>query len=113
VHRIVKKIKRHRYIYFEVSYVEDSLFCTHPELIQTIQKQTYKLYSKSTKELGLWVIYFDGTIGILKCYHKEKENVIKLLQSLTKIGIKTVIITTYKTSGTIQGISKKKLNYTH
>jgi RNase P/RNase MRP subunit POP5 len=82
---------------------------TDTELIQALRQQTHDLFSKSAKELGLWVVTFDGTTGIIKCNYKEKEHTIQLLQSLKKIGSKFVIFTTYTTSGTIRGITDKKL----
>jgi RNase P/RNase MRP subunit POP5 len=77
------------------------------ELIQAIRQQTQDLFSKTAKELGLWVIHFDGTTGIIKCNHKEKEHTIQLLHSMKKIGSKSVSFATNVTSGTIRGITDK------
>jgi RNase P/RNase MRP subunit POP5 len=77
------------------------------ELIQALRQQINELFSKTAKELGLWVVKFNGTTGIIKCNYKEKEHAIQLLQSLKKIGSKSVIVTTYTTSGTIHGITHK------
>jgi RNase P/RNase MRP subunit POP5 len=82
---------------------------TDKELIQGLRQQTHDLFSKEIKELGLWVVQFDGTAGIIKCKYQEKEHTIQLLQSLKKIGSKSVTFTTYATSGTIRGITDKKL----
>jgi RNase P/RNase MRP subunit POP5 len=82
---------------------------TDTELIQALRQQTHDLFSKTAKELGLWVVQFDGTTGIIKCNYQEKEHTIQLLQSLKKIGSKSVALTTYATSGTIRGITDKKL----
>jgi len=106
---VVKETRRHRYISFHVTYKKDAAVGTQSELIQILRERCYVVCSKNTRELGLWVVSFDGTTGILKCYHQEKDNVTKLLQSLDKIEKKPMTITTLRTSGTIQGLAQKKL----
>ncbi|DAC72413.1 MAG TPA: hypothetical protein DSN98_05380 [Thermoplasmata archaeon] len=106
---IVKGTRRHRYIGFCAAYQPQNHAPTNTELIQALRQATYDLYSKNTKELGLWVIRFDGTSGILKCHYREKEHAIALLQSLKKIGPTTITITTHATSGTIHGLGEKKI----
>jgi RNase P/RNase MRP subunit POP5 len=108
VYGIVKGTKRHRYISFGVTFVENNPPLTDTELIQALRQQTYDLFSKAAKELGLWVVQFDGTRGIIKCNYQEKEHTIQLLQSLKRIGSKSVDFTTYTTSGTMHGITDKK-----
>ena len=109
MYSIVKGTGRHRYISFRVSLVGNNHPLTETELIQALRQQTHDLFSKAAKELGLWVVKFDGTTGIIKCNYQEKEHTIQLLQSLKKIGSKSVTFTTYATSGTIRGITDKKL----
>jgi RNase P/RNase MRP subunit POP5 len=109
VYTILKDTRRHRYISFRVALVGENLPLTRTELIQALRQQTHDLFSKTTKELGLWVVQFDGTTGIIKCNQKEKEHTIQLLHSLKNIGSKSVSFTTYATSGTIRGIINKKL----
>jgi len=77
------------------------------ELIQTIRQQTFDLCSKQTKDLGIWIVQFDGTTGILKCKNQEKERTRKLLESLKMIGSTPATITTQSTSGTIRGLTNK------
>jgi RNase P/RNase MRP subunit POP5 len=108
---IVKGNRRHRYINFRVAFIGQNYFITETELIQAIQQQTHDLFSKTSKELGLWVVQFDGNTGIIKCNYTEKEHTIQLLQSLKKIRSQSVIFTTYATSGTIRGITDKKLKH--
>ena len=50
--------------------------------------------------MGLYVIRFNGEKGIVKCNHVEKENTIKLLNSIEKISSYKVNIQTVGTSGT-------------
>ena len=105
---IVKGTRRHRYISFRVALVGNNHSLSDMELIQALRQQTHDLFSKAAKELGLWVVQFDGTTGIIKCNYQEKEHTIQLLQSLKKIGSKSVTVTTSTTSGTIRGITDKK-----
>jgi RNase P/RNase MRP subunit POP5 len=108
VRHIVKGIKRHRYISFHVSYEKKYSLLTKTELIQALRKHTSIIFSKNTKELGFWIVRFDGTNGILKCNYQEKEHGTQLLQSLKTIGAKSVTITTLVTSGTIHGLTNNK-----
>ena len=105
---IVKGNRRHRYISFRVSFMGQNYTITETELIQAIRQQTHDLFSKMSKELGLWIVQFDGNTGIIKCNYTEKEHTIQLLQSLKTIGSKSVTCTTSATSGTIHGITHKK-----
>jgi RNase P/RNase MRP subunit POP5 len=109
VHSIVKGTRRHRYIGFRVKLLENNHPLTNIELIQALRQQTHDLFSKEAKDLGLWVVQFDGAAGIVKCNYQEKEHTRQLLQKLKKIGSKSVTFTTYATSGTIRGILDKKL----
>ena len=109
MHCIVKGDRRHRYISFRVTLEGNNAPLTKVELIQALRQQTQDLFSKTVKELGLWVIHFDGTTGIIQCSHKEKEHTIQLLYSMKKIGSKSVSFTTYATSGTIRGLTEKKV----
>ena len=104
---IVKGNRRHRYVSFRVSFMGQNYTITETELIQAIRQQTHDLFSKTLKELGLWIIQFDGNKGIIKCNHTEKGRTIQLLQSLKTIGSKSVACTTSATSGTIHGITHK------
>jgi RNase P/RNase MRP subunit POP5 len=65
------------------------------------------LFSKSLKDLGVWVIQFDGTDGIIKCHYREKEHLIQILISLKNIGQTAVKVTTSSTAGTIKASLKK------
>jgi len=78
---------------------------TESELIQALRKQASDLFSKDAKELGLWLIRFDGTRGILKCNYQEKERAIQLLLLLKNMGSNHVEITTHACSGTIRGLT--------
>jgi RNase P/RNase MRP subunit POP5 len=104
----MKGTRRHRYIAFHVDQNDQNLTITNSQLIQELRQHATELFSKSVKDLRLWVVQFDGTQGILKCHYTEKEHVIQLLLSIKKIGTKPVTITTHSTSGTIRGLAHKK-----
>ena len=69
-----------------------------------IKNNCQKLFQKDCRELGLRLIRFDGEKGIVKCNHREKDNIITLLNSIKNINIKTV-----GTSGTIKALQRKHL----
>ncbi len=56
------------------------------------------------------MIRFDGTTGIVKCSHTEKDNTIKLLNSIRNISSKKVTVETFGTSGTIKALIRKFMN---
>ena len=65
------------------------------------------LFKKKYNDLGIYLIRFDGFTGIVKCNHTEKENTIRLLNSIKKISSHKVDIETFGTSGTIKSLLKK------
>lgn len=60
-------------------------------------------------EMGLYLFRFDGSKGILKCNHIEKEHAIRILESIKKISSKTVSIETIATSGTLKSLIRKHM----
>jgi RNase P/RNase MRP subunit POP5 len=56
------------------------------------------------------LIRFDGTTGIVKCKHTEKDNTIKLLNSIKNISSNKVSVETYGTSGTIKALIRKHMS---
>jgi RNase P/RNase MRP subunit POP5 len=65
------------------------------------------LFNKNCESMGIRLINFNGKYGIVKCNHTEKENIIKLLNSIKKISLNDVYIETIGTSGTIKALIKK------
>ena len=59
--------------------------------------------------MGIRLIRFDDSTGIIKCNHIEKEKTIKLLRSIKKILTKDVSIETFGTSGTIKALIRKHM----
>jgi RNase P/RNase MRP subunit POP5 len=107
--RIVKEGKRHRYIGFIIKQPSEKVYIDKSEIINEIKEQCKHVFNKGYDEMNLRLIRFDGTKGILKCSHIEKENAIKLLKSIKKISSKKVEIETVGTSGTIKALIKKHM----
>jgi len=59
--------------------------------------------------MGIRLIRFNGKHGIVKCDHTEKENTIKLLNSVDKVGFYRVKVSTIATSGTIRALVRKHM----
>jgi len=79
-------------------------------MIKELRRQCSYLFNKDCDEMGIRLIRFDGTAGIIKCNHVEKENTIKLLRSIKKITTKEIEVTTLATSGTIRSLMKKHMD---
>jgi len=68
------------------------------------------LFNSSCYDFGIRLIRFDKNTGIIKCNHTEKENTIKLLNSIKKISSMKVSIETFGTSGTIKALVRKYMS---
>jgi RNase P/RNase MRP subunit POP5 len=66
------------------------------------------MFGKDVKEMGLWLMRFNGQIGILKCKYHEKDRTIQLLRSIKIIGVHPVSVITVATSGTIRSLCPKQ-----
>lgn len=104
---IVKGSKRQRYIGFVVKTSYKNL--DKSDMIREIQRKCKYKFKKDCKEMGIRLIRFDGTNGILKCYNIGKENAITLLQSIKQINSKEVNVVTLATSGTIRSLINKHM----
>lgn len=103
---LVKEGRRKRYIGFLVnsnSVVEKS------DMIKTLNYNCKNLYNKDCKEMGIYLTRFDGTKGIVRCNHVEKDNVINLLKSIKNLSNENVVIDTLGTSGTIKALVRKHM----
>jgi len=78
-------------------------------MIHEIREQTLNLFNKNYNDMGIYLVRFDGEQGIVKCNHTEKENTIKLLNSIKQISSSNVKIETLGTSGTIKSLIKKHM----
>ena len=101
---------RNRYIYFQIiSNSEDKKF-SKDEIIKKIKSQCISILKTNSYSLGIRLIKFDGTNGIIKCKHIEKDNTIKLLKSIEEISSNKVTVETFGTSGTIKALIRKYMN---
>lgn len=60
--------------------------------------------------MDIYLIRYDKNIGIIRCNNINKENVIKILNSINNISSKNLRIITFGTSGTIKGLVNKNMN---
>ena len=79
-------------------------------MINTIRNNSEKICKKNFKEMGLFLVRFNGAQGIVRCKHTEKESTINLLKKTDKIDDEKVIIETIATSGTIKALIKKHMS---
>jgi RNase P/RNase MRP subunit POP5 len=80
-------------------------------VISEIKKHCKKMFNRDYKNLGLYLIrYKEEGIGIIRCKHTEKENTIKLLSNIKKIGLIKTNIDTIATSGTIKSLICKHMS---
>jgi RNase P/RNase MRP subunit POP5 len=78
-------------------------------MINTIRNNSEKICKKNFREMGLFLVRFNGLEGIVRCRHTEKENTINLLKKINKINDEKVTIETIATSGTIKALIKKHM----
>ena len=76
-------------------------------MISALRTYAYDLFKCSLKEKKIFLTRFNGKKGIVRCKHTEKENTIKLLQSISELNGKPVIVKTIATSGTIKSLVQK------
>jgi RNase P/RNase MRP subunit POP5 len=60
--------------------------------------------------MGLFLIRFNGSQGVIRCKHTEKENTIEILNNIDRIKDKKVAIDTIATSGTIRSLINKHMS---
>jgi len=107
--KIIKEGRRRRYIGFEIKTKEEKSF-SKDEIINVIRYNSENICNKHFKEMGLFVVRFNGLQGIVRCKHTEKENTINLLKQTDKINNVKVDIKTIATSGTIKSLIKKHMS---
>jgi RNase P/RNase MRP subunit POP5 len=105
--KIVKEGSRKRYIGFHITNNSDKV--EKKDIVHIVRKNCKNLFDKDVKDLGIYVIKFNGTYGIVRCKHTEKENTIKLLTNIKNVASEKVEIKTLGTSGTIKSLMKKHM----
>ena len=107
--KIIKEGRRRRYIGFEIKTKENKTFEKN-DIINSVRKNSEEICNKHFKEMGLFVVRFNGKQGIIRCRHTEKENAIDLLKRIDRINDEKVKIETIATSGTIKALIKKHMS---
>ena len=79
-------------------------------MINEIRAMCRTTFNRNCKDMGIYLVRFDGQNGILKCNHVEKDNAIRLLNEIKMVSSKQVDIETIGTSGTIKSLIKKHMN---
>jgi len=82
-------------------------------MISELRTQCNTLFKKNCKDMGIFLIRFDGEKGIIRCKHTEKDNTIDLLKSIKQISSNKVNISTLGTSGTIKALTRKHMDKTN
>ena len=88
---IIQNGRRYRYVGFVIESSKKQLNIDKDELIHEIRLQSKQFLEKDYKELGLYLIRFDGKKGIIKCYHTHKDNTIKLLKSINNFEFSRIL----------------------
>ena len=99
------KLIRQRYILFEIITEANSDSINEKSIITTLWRQVSTLFGLRTSFLsGLWLIKWDPqhNIGIIRCDHLTKEQVIASMAMVTKMKQAQVIFHTRYSSGTIK-----------
>ncbi|MFX1549360.1 MAG: Rpp14/Pop5 family protein [Promethearchaeota archaeon] len=92
--------------------IENKIGINQKTFLKSIWRSIWRYFGlKEANKIGLWLIELnlDEEYGIIRCSHKTKEVIISALSLVKQIeGIK-VIISPFKTSGTIVSL-KEKIN---
>ncbi len=100
------KIGRSRYVVFRV---ESDEALEISELIKALREASNSLPRESRPSL----VSYEGGLGIVRCAHTDKEEVIGLLRAISTIGRQEVCVTTLGTSGTIRRAREKYVDGRH
>ena len=107
---IIRNGMRRRYIGFVVDSINEKPCIDKSEMIREIRRQCRHIFDKDCKEMGVYLVNFDGVRGIVRCNHVEKDNTIMLLESIDKVSSQDVVLKTVGTSGTIKTLIRKHMN---
>lgn len=109
--RIIEKKERQRYIYFKI--IKESNFkITQKSILKSIWQSIWRYFGlKEANKIGLWLIELnlDEEYGIIRCSHSTKEILITALSLVREVDGINVIITPFRTAGTIRSL-KDQIN---
>ena len=99
--------RRKRYIAFRII-AERKL--EQKEIINALIDSLIKTFGEfGSANSGIWVEYFDGEYGIVRCYNESLDKVKVALTLINRIGDVKVLPLTLGVSGTIKRCKKKYL----
>jgi len=106
---MVKK-ERQRYILFRIIGKSEIRFEKN-ELLNSIWSSIWRYFGmKEANKIGLWLLELnlEEKYGILRCSHNTKEVIISALSLIKEINGERIILSPFKTSGTVKAIRRKK-----
>ncbi len=109
VSHISKEGRRQRYIGFQISTNTKQPSIDRSAMIVALRQQCQYLFDTECKTLGIYLTKFNGTQGIVRCSHREKDRTIQVLTAISEIASHKVTIETLGTSGTIKSLMKKHM----
>lgn len=101
--------ERQRYISFKIIR-ENKIEITKNSLLKSIWQSIWRYFGlKEANKIGLWLIELNLNkgYGIIRCSHQTKETIISALSLVKQIDGINVILSPFKTSGTIISLRKK------
>ncbi len=101
--------ERQRYISFKIIR-ENKIEITKNSLLKSIWQSIWRYFGlKEANKIGLWLIELNLNkgYGIIRCSHQTKETIISALSLVKQIDAIKVILSPFKTSGTIISLRKK------
>ncbi len=109
VSHIIKEGRRQRYIGFQITSQAKQSPIDRSAMIGALRRQCQQLFDTECKVLGIYLTKFNGTLGVVRCSHLEKDRTIQVLTSISEIASRRVTIETLGTSGTIKSLMKKHM----
>ncbi|MFW9973130.1 MAG: Rpp14/Pop5 family protein [Candidatus Odinarchaeota archaeon] len=105
---MIGRKERQRYISFKIIR-ENKIHITQNSLIKSIWQSIWRYFGlKEANKIGLWLmeLNLDKEFGIIRCSHSTKETIISALSLVKQINGTNVILSPFKTSGTILSLKK-------
>ncbi len=94
------RVGRHRYVVFQI---EGGESLEMGEVIRALREVSHGLTERSRP----WLVSYERGIGVVRCDHRDKEEVIRLVMTIRKVGMREVKVKTLGTSGTIRKALRK------
>ena len=101
--------ERQRYISFKII-KENKKEITQNSLLKSIWQSIWRYFGlKEANKIGLWLVELnmEEEYGIIRCSHQTKETIISAISLVKEIEGVKVILSPFKTSGTISSLKKR------